>query len=38
MDRDYVDRHHPAHALLMRVDERVGLTGEDFRTLARWAS
>ncbi|MBW5485700.1 hypothetical protein [Streptomyces bambusae] len=37
LDRAYVDQRHPAHALLRYVDERVGLTGEDFDALARWA-
>ncbi|MEU9718965.1 HAD domain-containing protein [Streptomyces sp. NPDC047976] len=37
MDHEYVDRHHPAHALLMYVDERIGLTRVDFDALAVWA-
>ncbi len=36
-DREYVERHHPAHALLLRIDEQVGLTRADFDTLADWA-
>ncbi|MEU6310466.1 HAD domain-containing protein [Streptomyces sp. NPDC047014] len=36
-DREYVTLHHPAHALLLRVDEQIGLTATDFETLADWA-
>ncbi|MFJ6720343.1 MULTISPECIES: HAD domain-containing protein [unclassified Streptomyces] len=36
MDREYVDRLHPAPALLMRIDERVGLLPADFEALAAW--
>ncbi|MGW6822741.1 HAD domain-containing protein [Streptomyces sp. NPDC055005] len=38
MDREYVDLRHPARALLMRIDERIGLTPADFDALARWAA
>ncbi|MCX4694319.1 HAD domain-containing protein [Streptomyces sp. NBC_01408] len=38
MDREYVEQRHPAHALLMYVDERIGLTRADFDALARWAA
>lgn len=38
MDREYVDRLHPAPALLMRIDERVGLLPADFEALAAWAA
>lgn len=37
-DRAYTLQRHPAHALLLRVDERVGLVGADFDTLADWAT
>ncbi|GHB62937.1 hypothetical protein GCM10010347_36110 [Streptomyces cirratus] len=37
MDREYVGRRHPARALLMRIDERVGLVRADFEALAAWA-
>ncbi|MFK0220492.1 hypothetical protein ACIQWN_20160 [Streptomyces vinaceus] len=37
MDREYADRRHPARALLMRIDERIGLTRPDFDALAHWA-
>ncbi|MFD9572515.1 HAD domain-containing protein [Streptomyces sp. NPDC059982] len=37
-DREYVDRLHPAHALLLRVDERIGLRRTDFDALAGWAA
>ncbi|MDJ0381690.1 HAD domain-containing protein [Streptomyces sp. G-G2] len=36
-DRDYVDELHPAHALLLRVDERIGLVRADFERLGAWA-
>ncbi|MEU7065022.1 hypothetical protein [Streptomyces sp. NPDC046161] len=36
-DREYVDRHHAARALLLRIDERIGLVGADFEALAAWA-
>ncbi|MFD5886543.1 HAD domain-containing protein [Streptomyces sp. NPDC060334] len=35
-DRAWVAAHHPAPALLHRVDPRTGLTDRDFATLARW--
>ncbi|WP_329193785.1 MULTISPECIES: hypothetical protein [unclassified Streptomyces] len=37
-DREYVDRRHPARALLLRIDERTGLVGADFQALAAWAA
>ena len=36
-DRAYVARHHPAPALLHRVDPRTGLRGSDFAVLGEWA-
>ncbi|WP_405755269.1 HAD domain-containing protein [Streptomyces sp. NBC_00073] len=36
-DREFVDQRHPARALLMRIDEQIGLTRTDFDALARWA-
>lgn len=36
MDRLWVSAHHPAPALLHRVDPAEGLTDSDFRTLAGW--
>ncbi|MCY0925082.1 hypothetical protein OTB20_02455 [Streptomyces sp. H27-H1] len=38
MDHAYVDQLHAARALLMRIDERIGLLPADFETLARWAA
>ncbi|MEU9083289.1 HAD domain-containing protein [Streptomyces sp. NPDC048357] len=38
MDREYVERLHPAHALLLRIDEQIGLVREDFDTLGTWAA
>ncbi len=35
-DREWVAEHHPAPALLHRVDPRTGLTNEDFATVSRW--
>ena len=35
-DRAWVSTHHPAAALLRRVDPRRGITDEDFSTLDRW--
>lgn len=35
-DRDWVATHHPAPALLHRVDPRTGLTDEDFAAVSRW--
>lgn len=37
-DRAWVAEHHPAPALLHRVDHRVGLTDADFAVLERWVS
>ncbi|MEU3254497.1 HAD domain-containing protein [Streptomyces sp. NPDC006997] len=37
-DRDWVAAHHPAPALLHRVDHRYGLTDADFAVLAEWLS
>ncbi|WP_424214647.1 hypothetical protein ACN20G_22670 [Streptomyces sp. BI20] len=36
-DREYIELHHPAHALAHRIDERIGLVDEDFALLAAWA-
>ncbi|MGW1023451.1 hypothetical protein ACWD4J_06965 [Streptomyces sp. NPDC002577] len=36
-DRDWVERHHPAAALLLWIDPRTGLTRKDFTALASWA-
>ncbi|GLX17678.1 MULTISPECIES: HAD domain-containing protein [Streptomyces] len=35
-DRAWAAAHHPAPALLHRVDPRTGLTDADFAVLARW--
>ncbi|MBV2156166.1 HAD domain-containing protein [Kitasatospora sp. SUK 42] len=35
-DRRWVAAHHPARALLHRVDPQVGLTDADFATLDAW--
>lgn len=35
-DREWVAGHHPAPALLHRVDPRTGLTDEDFAAVGRW--
>ncbi|WP_030691973.1 HAD domain-containing protein [Streptomyces globisporus] len=37
-DREYVEQNHLAAALLLRVDERIGLTRPDFDALAEWAA
>ncbi|MFI5863173.1 HAD domain-containing protein [Streptomyces sp. NPDC051546] len=37
LDRAYVEQRHPAHALLLRIDERIGLVRADFDALAGWA-
>ncbi|GAA3260198.1 hypothetical protein [Streptomyces lavendulae] len=37
LDHEYVDQRHPAPALLLRIDERIGLLGGDFALLADWA-
>ncbi|MFE9563790.1 HAD domain-containing protein [Streptomyces sp. NPDC006487] len=37
MDRAYVEQRHPAQALLLRIDERIGLVRADFDALADWA-
>ena len=37
-DRDWVARHHPAPALLRRVDATLGLEAEDFAALSDWAA
>lgn len=36
IDRAWVSAHHPGHALLHRVDPRVGLTDEDFQVVRCW--
>ncbi|NUP50819.1 MAG: hypothetical protein HOW97_26445 [Catenulispora sp.] len=36
-DADWVREHHAGPALLHRIDPRIGLTAEDFATLAEWA-
>ncbi|WP_433888265.1 hypothetical protein [Streptomyces sp. CA-111067] len=36
-DRAFVAAHHPAPALLHRIDPRVGLRSADFATLGEWA-
>ncbi|MFI6563004.1 HAD domain-containing protein [Streptomyces sp. NPDC050534] len=35
-DRDWVAAHHPAPALLHRVDHRYGLTERDFAVVEEW--
>jgi hypothetical protein len=35
-DRRWVAANHGVPALLRRVDPRTGLTGSDYRTIARW--
>ncbi|MEV1069836.1 HAD domain-containing protein [Streptomyces sp. NPDC050263] len=35
-DRSWVAAHHPGRALLHRVDQRRGLTDEDFAVVADW--
>jgi hypothetical protein len=35
-DRDWVAEHHPAPALLHRVDHRSGLTQADFAAVGEW--
>lgn len=37
-DHEYVEQNHLAAALLLRVDERIGLTRPDFDALAEWAA
>jgi hypothetical protein len=37
-DQAWVAAHHPAPALLHRVDPRVGLTDEDFSYIRQWLS
>jgi hypothetical protein len=36
IDRTWVAAHHPGHALLHRVDPRVGLTHSDYAALDLW--
>ena len=36
VDRDWVARHHPAPALLLRVDARQGITADDYVLLETW--
>lgn len=38
LDHEWVDQHHLAAALLLRVSERVGLLRPDFDALADWAA
>ncbi|MEV6652149.1 HAD domain-containing protein [Streptomyces sp. NPDC051219] len=38
MDREWVDRHHLAAALLLHVHPGIGLTRPDFDALADWAA
>ncbi len=38
LDREFTDRHHMAAALLLRVDERIGLTRPDFDVLTVWTA
>ncbi|MER5885840.1 HAD domain-containing protein [Streptomyces sp. NPDC001941] len=35
-DHEWVERHHPADALMMTIDPRIGLTRVDFDRLAEW--
>ncbi|NNN34512.1 hypothetical protein HLK59_29960 [Streptomyces sp. S3(2020)] len=37
-DRAWVADHHPAPALLLRVDHRYGITGADLTVVERWLS
>ncbi|GGY23821.1 HAD domain-containing protein [Streptomyces tanashiensis] len=37
-DHEYGEQKHLAAALLLRVDERIGLTRPDFDALAEWAA
>lgn len=37
-DHEWVERHHLTAALLLRVDERIGLIRPDFDALADWAA
>src|SRR4051794_2699586 len=36
IDRAWVSAHHPGHALLHRVDPRLGLTEADYAALKNW--
>ncbi|MCX4583384.1 HAD domain-containing protein [Streptomyces sp. NBC_01481] len=38
LDREWVDQHHLAAALLLRINEGIGLTRPDFDALADWAA
>jgi hypothetical protein len=38
LDHEWVGRQHLADALLLRIDERIGLTRPDFDRLAAWAA
>ncbi|WP_406001909.1 HAD domain-containing protein [Streptomyces sp. NBC_00829] len=38
LDREWVDQRHLAAALLLRIDERIGLTRPDFDALTDWAA
>ncbi|MFI1396704.1 HAD domain-containing protein [Streptomyces sp. NPDC020681] len=37
-DREWVERHHLDAALLMHIDERIGLLRPDFEALGDWAA
>lgn len=37
LDQAHVTAHHPGPGLLHRVNPRIGLREDDFRTLARFA-
>ena len=36
-DTEWIAAHHPAPALTLRIDPRVGLLSADFAALAAWA-
>ena len=36
-DTEWIAAHHPAPALTLRIDPRVGLLSADFAVLAAWA-
>jgi hypothetical protein len=37
-DREWVDAHHPAPSMLLRIDPSLGLLPEDFAVLKGWAA